>query len=274
MLQFDITQYYSLYEVFERTGKSMFPEDWTGREIWSRPKGDPSSVIKEREELSANLSIAIRRKAEIDALDLSDLAQAVQTEFQNEWGAVYAEIDELKEKLAKLPNLSDTYIADHAHFTRRREVEDELWEAFTVKSMSVVLRNSNVADWRSWSKQPSFKVYYCLSMIKMPSQMEYQFRRSPAFVGKEEFSRWSERFGSALYSDDRYSPTQKARVWLQEQVDKYGGKPYGKPAFIEEMTAQFGISIRESHRIWREIVPDSWSNPGPPKPKSINSSSH
>ena len=268
MLQFDITQYYSLYEVFERTGKLMFSEDWTGREIWSRPVGDPSSIIREREDLSTKLGITIRRNAEIDALDLSDLAQSTQTEFLNEWHAVYAEIDELKKKLAKLPNLSDAHISDHELFTRRREVEEGLWEAFSSNSMSVVLKNGSGANWSAWSKQPSFKVYYCLSMIKTPSQSEYQFRRSPAFVSKKEFGLWSKRFDGEIHDGEQYSPEHRARLWLEKKVGEHGTKPYAKPIFIDKMISKFGISKRLAERIWPEVVPGSWSTPGPPNPNN------
>ena len=82
MLQFDITQNYSLYEVFERTGKLMFPEDWTGREIWSRPIENPNPIKLEREELSANLINAVRRKAEIESIDQRELSQSFQNELQ------------------------------------------------------------------------------------------------------------------------------------------------------------------------------------------------
>ncbi|OUS04160.1 hypothetical protein A9Q96_14455 [Rhodobacterales bacterium 52_120_T64] len=246
----------------------MFPEDWTGREIWSRPVGDPSSLIREREDLSTKLGIAIRRNAEIDALDLSDLAQSTQTEFQSEWHATYTKINELKGKLAKLPNLSDAHISDHVLFTHRREVEGELWEAFSINSMSVVLKNGNGANWNAWSKQTSFKVYYCLSMIKMPPQSEYQFRRSPAFVSIKEFGLWSKRFGGDIHDGEKYSPEHKARLWLKKKVGEHGTKPYAKPFFIDEMISEFGISKRLAERIWPEVVPDSWSTPGPPNPNN------
>ena len=267
MLQFDVTSYYSLFEVFERTGRLMFRDQWTGQEIWSKPIENPAPVINQRRTLSSKLAKAIRHKADLDDSLQNDLDPDTEDELRKNWSTTYAKIEALKQDIAKLPQTSDAYIADHELFARRQAVEQELWEAFMDNSLRAQLRGNSLLDWRACSRHPSFKVHYCLSMIIPPPEQGHSFRRSPAFVQKKSFAQWSERFGTAIYCDERYAPKQRARAWLQEQVNKYGRKPYGKTRFVHEMISGFDISKREAARIWQDVTPDAWKKSGPVAPK-------
>ncbi|PCJ74357.1 MAG: hypothetical protein COA53_10010 [Rhodobacteraceae bacterium] len=267
MLQFDITQYYSLFEVFERTGQLMFRDLWTGREIWSKPADDPNPVAVERDTLGKTLATALALQTQLNSIPQEHLTHEAKNNFNSDYAINYAEIDGLKRRLTELPQMSDSYIADFELFSRRVSVEQELWKAFTDKSLTAQLRSNVLADWRSWSHYPSFKVHYCLSMIIVPHHQIIAFRRSPAFVDKKAFLQWAERFGSGIYDDEQYAPKQRARSWLLEQVDKSGSKPYGKSRFIEEMVLKFGTPKREANRVWQEVVPQSWSKPGPVRKK-------
>lgn len=267
MLQFDATQYYSLLEVFERTGQLMFRDTWTGREIWSKPVDDPNPVNVERDRLSENLATALALQTQLNSISQEHLNNEAKTKLQTSYASNYTEIVDLNRNLTKLPQISDSYIADYELFSRREAVEQELWEAFIDKSLTAELRNSILADWTSWSRDPSFKVHYCLSMIIVPHNQMIAFRRSPAFVQQKAYHLWAERFGSGVYDDEQYAPKQRARSWLLEQVNKSGSKPYEKSQFIEEMISKFGTPKREANRVWQEVVPESWSKPGPVRKK-------
>ena len=55
-LQFDVTQYVSLIEAFERTGQAMFPEEWCGLEREAAPVGGMAQAAGERKRLQRKLS--------------------------------------------------------------------------------------------------------------------------------------------------------------------------------------------------------------------------
>ena len=261
MLRFDLSAYYSLLDVFDRTGRLMFPADWTGLEAWARDSKNPDAVKKNRARILADLDALQSEKAPYQNRMRLDLSDEEAQEASDALGRLNAREATLKVELGQLPHVTDTWISDHAAYTRRIAVEKELSTAFLRQDLSALVGTQLVVPWKDWTKRAGFRVFYGLSMISIPPG-ESALRRGPAFVEKTAFKLWSERFETKEAQGD-LTPSAKCRDWLKMQVRTSPQKTLTVKQYTEEAQALFpGLSERAFLRVWAETVPASWREGG------------
>jgi len=262
MLSFDLSTYYSLLDVFDRTGRLMFPKDWTGEEAWARDSENPEPIKERRKQLFAEVTALQREMAPLNDLMGMDLSASEFQETSDSLGPLNDRLKEAKAELAQLPHVSDTWVSDHAAFSRRVSIEKELAQAFISGDLKIVVGAHRVVPWKDWCQRSDFRVYYALSMVRIPRGESAQ-RRGPAFIIRKEFDQWSERFVAETDAPVDLTPEAKCKEWLRAEVRGATGKAKVVAEYQEEAQAMFqGLSERAFLRIWAETVPDNWRKPG------------
>lgn len=262
MLSFDLSAYYSLLDVFDRTGRLMFPKDWTGEEAWARDSENPEPIKERRKQLFAEITALQREMAPLNDLMGMDLSASEFQETSDSLGPLNNRLREAKAELAQLPHVSDTWVSDHDVFARRVSVEKELARAFMSGDLKIVVGAHRVVPWKDWCQRSDFRVYYALSMVRIPRGESSQ-RRGPAFIMRIEFDQWSERFVTEPDTPGDLTPEAKCKEWLRAEVRRATGKVKIAEEYQAEAQAMFeGLSERAFKRIWAQTVPDDWRKGG------------
>ena len=195
------------------------------------------------------------------AMDLSD------SEFQetsDNLGAMNTRMKEAKAELAQLPKVSDTWLKDHAGFSRRVAVEKELAQAFNAGDLQLIVGTSRIVPWKSWCQRSDFRVYYPLSMIRIPKG-ESALRRGPAFVSREMFAIWSNRFARPEPDNEEHRLTTEAQLteWLRDLIAKQPVKPKTTEALRQQDLEMFpSLSVRGFNAVWKVTAPEAWRKKG------------
>ncbi|MBL4751433.1 MAG: hypothetical protein JKX71_12780 [Amylibacter sp.] len=268
MIEFDLTTLYSLFHAFDQTGRRMFGDSWRGIEAFAQRKDDPKATKDERAKIIARIRDLSAQS--IPYQTILDLGGS-QEETQMASDALYplhTEERALKEKLTAIPHVTDHWVNDHEAYFRRRRVEDELRTAFDNHDLDLHLGNSSIVEMRSWSKCDGFRIYYGLSMVRVPSQYAGKQRRQPAFIPKAALDKWLTRFGSISSNEAELTPEMRLKIWLEGMVDKYKPKERKKSDYCTQALNEItGLSKREFDRVWAATVPISWKASGAPEKK-------
>lgn len=262
MLRFDLSAYYSLLDVFDRTGRLMFPDDWTGLEAWARDSKNPDAVKKKRARILADLDALQSEKAPYQNRMRLDLSDEETQEASDALGQMNAREAVLKVELGQLPHVTDTWLADHAAYTRRITVEKELSTAFLRQDLSVNVGTQRIVPWKDWIKRTGFSVSYSLSMIRIPKG-ESALRRGPAFVEKTAFNLWSERFSLREKTKGQLTPQAKCEEWLRA-IARANPEPNktSEELWLEARETIPGLKFNEYKRARGNALPEHWKKGG------------
>ncbi|WP_226552560.1 hypothetical protein [Celeribacter naphthalenivorans] len=267
MLRFDLSAYYSLLEVFDRTGRLMFPQDWTGEEAWSRDTENPDEIKEQRKELFAKITSLQNAMAPLHALMAMDLSDSEFQETSDNLGALNTRMKEAKIELAQLPQVSDTWVADHASFSRRIAVEKELTGAFKNGELRIIVGTHLVVPWNNWCQCSDFRVSYALSMVRIPKD-ESALRRGPAFVQKSVYDVWTQNLPETEPLHDTTNAREVLTAWLKLECEKHPKKPMKRDEYLLVAQKHFKpltISRALFRLVWSDVVPDDWKSAGAPR---------
>lgn len=262
MLRFDLSAYYSLLDVFDRTGRLMFPDDWTGLEAWTRDSENPDAVKAERARILADLDALQSEKAPYQNRMRLDLSDEEAQEASHALGQLNAREAALKAELGQLPHVTDTWLSDHAGYTRRIAVEKELSTAFLRKDLSVIVGTQLVVPWKDWIKRTGFRVFYGLSMISIPPG-ESALRRGPAFVERTAFNLWSGRFSLREETKGQLTPQAKCEEFLRA-IARANPEPNktNDELWLEARKSIPGLKFNEYKRARGNALPEHWKKGG------------
>jgi hypothetical protein len=263
VLKFDLNKFYSLLEVFDRTGRLLFPNEWTGEEAWARQVGDPKTSLEEREVLKQQILELKGIEPPIGLLLGQGFQEEELEQEPSDSGAIIASQRNTRAMLARLPRDMGLWKADHAIYSRRKTVESELFDAFDAGEMKVQLGSSLIADWRSWSQYGGFKVYYGLSMLRIPHQAYLNGRRRPGFVRKVEFALWARKFATESSPGLDTETEDVVELWFQREVESANHQRFLKDDMWERAREIFSeLSQRAFNRIWDNNAPKAWKSGG------------
>ena len=269
MLAFDLTGFYSLFEAFDRTGRRIFGTDWRGNEAFAQRVDDPQATRAEREAILARLRQLAMEAAPHDAMMVVEAGREAHEVASRALAPIRQEVTELRQALHDIPEVSDSWVSDHDAYMRRRRVEDELRQAFSRGDLSLQVGPSGLVAWDSWSRLADFRVYFGLSMVRLPSKYAGRNRRGPAFVPRVAFDAWLDRFERPGPAQGELTPAERLRHWLEDEARRFPVKPRLRDEYWQEAQTLFpGLSRRQFDRVWALTVPDSWKRPGPLDPGS------
>ncbi|WP_368344806.1 hypothetical protein [Pelagovum sp. HNIBRBA483] len=268
-MRFDLESHLSLLQAFDFTGRRLFQKKWQGTEVFSRHVDDPQHTKEQRQNILKRLD-----DLETEALPFHRVFRLNSSfeEQENANKALYPirmEIEELERKLSRIPHVSDTWLADHEAYARRCKVEADLKAAFHDEELTLILGGNEVAQWKSWERSRDFRVYFSLSMTIPPREYSGTRRREPAFLKKDEFFEWLERYEPSSEEETaNLTPEKRCEIWLNECVKTMKAKERSKDEFRFEAMDKFnGLSRRAFERIWASTVPPSWKASGPTLPR-------
>lgn len=265
-MQFDITDYYSLTEVFERLGHAMFATDWTGAEGWAARVDDPARTQAERRECLAEIDTI---EAQIEPLNRKFRRALSDAEFDVANAAIHPlkqSLHEAEERLKSIPDVSEWRIRDFDAYTRRKAVEVALRTAFADQALCIRHQFNAMLDWREVSSDPAFRICFRLSLVRLPYRQNGDNRRAPAFIRKDEFHAWLDAKGLAHVAKTDLTSTQRVQLWMRNQVKSDGTRKFTRDEYFELVKADFpNTSKREFLRIWSAETPEHWRKGGRPK---------
>lgn len=262
-MQFDLERYSSLLQCFDQTGRRVFGRDWTGKEAFAKPADDPTNIKQERESLVSRIMELEKEAYPYNRLLATD---AGTDAFNAANAALYpidAEIRDIKEALSSLPDTLNSLVTDFEAFTRRRKIEQILTDAFKAGDLNIVLGNSFVLDWKTMIRMRGFKLYFGLSMARVPKEYYSGPRHAPAFLNTTDFWGWlNQTFEPSEISGTKTKQAQ-AEAFLAEKVKTNKPKQFSKDEYREEAKALIpGLSDQAFDRAWAKVVPESWKSKG------------
>lgn len=268
MLQFDLTTFYSLLEAFDETGRRLYGEAWRGIEAFARQANDPKSTQDKRASLLAELKRLAQEETPHNAMLVDGAGQQAWDEASAALQLIRQERDAVRARLQEIPDITDSSVKDHEAYQRRCRVECELKGAFARGELPLLVAPHTLADWRSWSAYKGFRLYFGLSMARLPAEASSQ-RRGPAFVERAALDNWLERFGVPDIGPADLTPEAQLRKWLVEQTNQYAPKEKKKDQYLAEAQATIdGVTKRMFEHVWTNTVPQSWKKAGPAGPKA------
>lgn len=265
-MQFDITDYYSLTEAFERTGHTMFPAEWTGIEGWAARADDPAQTQAERRTCLDDID---QIEAKIEPLNRKFRRDLSDEELNAANAAIHIlkrDLKQAEERLKSIPNVSEWRIQDFEAYTRRKAVEVALREAFAAKTLWIRHHAAAMLDWRAVNSDPAFRICFRLSILRLPYSEAGNQRRAPAFIRKDEFHDWLKIKGLANIAKSDLTPTEQVHLWMREQIKRDVTRQFTRDEYFELAKAECpAISERGFRRIWASETPDHWRKGGRPK---------
>jgi len=261
-MRFDLSSFYSLLQAFDLTGRRTYGSDWRGDEAFARPSENPQAFREERQSIVERIKALIAEQQPHRAILAVNAGEEAHQVASVALYPIGRELDELKRRLTGLPDVTDWWVADFAAFERRRRVEDELRAAFDQGDLQLLVGPTELVQWRSWSGYADFKVYFGLSMVRVPFAHAGK-RRGPAFVPKISLEPWLERFEAFDDATDILTPKARLKVWLQDKVRTCAPKERTKSAYRASAREEIPrLSARTFNLVWDQTVPDSWKKSG------------
>lgn len=262
-MHFDLTNFYSLLQAFDLTGRRVFGSAWNGEEAFARRANDPNATRQERQDILDGIKAQTAQAQQHQVILTLDAGEDLDQSASDSLHGINAELDRLKRRLSGLPHVTDWWVADHEAFARRQRIEDELRAAFAQGDLDLLIAPSEIVQWQSWSRLADFKVYFGLSMVRVPFAHAGRRRRGPAFVSKLALSQWLERFGLPDPAGGELTPQAQLKIWLKEQVRENEPKKYSKASYRNEALAIIPkITARAFDTVWDQTVPKSWRQSG------------
>lgn len=263
-MRFDLTRYHSLLQAFDLTGRRVFGDDWRGDEAFARPTDDPEPARRTRDALIDRIKALTLEAQPHEAVMALEVENEVYEDASAKLHVIDREIDRLKRELNALPHLGDAWVIDYQAFERRSRIEAELCDAFAKGDLDLLAGPTELVQWRAWSRLPSFKVYFGLSTVRLPSSHGERTRRRPAFVPKVALALWLERFEAVnTATANALTPEARLQVWLRDKIDRYQPKEFSKRRYRDDALAEIpGLSTRAFERVWGQVVPQSWKSSG------------
>jgi hypothetical protein len=262
--QINFTTLYFLLEAFDRLGARLYDDEWTGLEAWACPKDPPDDMLNRRKVFTDQMKALDARVASLQ----QDFNYAADREEQSRISAekrpLEVERAKLDMALRSLPNLSDSYHADHAMFVRRERTEQTLWKAAGESKFQFQYGIGPLIDWRTWRTKPGFNVYLNLSMATTSDRMTGQ-RRMPVLVDRVAFDQWlGEITPMNAPPDSREAQEATFVAYLKSETLKNPNR-LRKTDFQEIAKATYKIGTGRFRTLWDSHASKKQQRPGRPR---------
>lgn len=260
-----VDDFYFLLHAFDRLGRYLFGESWTGQEFKSRSLPTPDEVAADRAPLEAHREELDGRLRRIDEALSRAILQADIDRLKGERAALILEQTEVRSRLFAMPSATDGYRLDWEDFSRRQRTEHILLDALQTGRINAQFAEGQIIDWSGLHRDREFKVYLALSQVKAP-RLRSPIRRGAALIRRNAFDEWLKGIlpihPGAIAS---LSPEEQCRAWIVG-LGNSGQKPKPKPELWEEAQGLFpGLSKKAFERLWAQHAPDSWRRKGRPQ---------
>lgn len=256
--------YYFLMHAFDRLGRRMYPDDWTGNEIGCSDLKNPKEIEGERAPLEEQLAALDERYIELEAMIKKTVEAKIIEECKEEQKAVSIKRSKLHTALWETGTADESYRNRYAAIPRRDTVRNELLNALRSRMIEATVNGGTNIELDHLENQPGFSLDLEWSMARLPSR-DFGGRRRHASVllNRKLFNEWlDQHHPEKAAPHSREENIQKCKRWFREQ--KSVNNRLRKQPFIDQATTDYRISEYAAEQIWAELAGD-WKNPGRPK---------
>lgn len=260
----DYEHYYFLMHAFDRLGRRMFPDDWTGNEIHTSNLRSPDEIEKELEPYVKESKALEARFNELNGIIDKTFKDDLIKECEIEKVEIGIRRAELSSKFWDIGKPDDSYRKTYAAIPRKETVLNELLSALRTRKIQATMNGGVVIQFDYLENMPGFKLDVEHSLARMP-KTEYGGRGNHASVLliRNRFDEWLDvHHPPKAPPGTREEKIQLCKRWLREQ--KLLDNRLRKKPFIELAKINFRISEYAAEQIWAELAGD-WKNPGRPK---------
>lgn len=262
---FSDDSHYYLLQAFDRLGRHLFGEEWTGQEFQARPTRKPEAVAAEAAPIEARL-------AEIQKAQNALTEAKRRTTNADEVARLADELERLemerREDLASLQQIAQTIESAHRDwpaFSRHSRTYDTLFSALRSERLQAEAVDGMQIEWPVWEQEPGFVCYLNLSLVHV-ARYRSSARRMSVIIRKEAFETWRKTVDpineKALAE---IPPEQRCRAWLPGFMAAQT-LPVPKPDVRAEAQQLFpGLSTRAFDRVWSDTAPKDRRRGGRPK---------
>ena len=260
-LKFDLDDYYFLLQAFDRLGRHLYRNDWTGMEAFASPSDDPAILKAAHKDLDDRL----------DAIGL-ELTGLRQRGDRLETGAEKEQIDqrlfelqkqeqELFNRRSALPSYRETLIADYDQYQRGQKVRKILFRGFADKKIKALFGLDQIIEWKLWRGYESFEVSVSLSLATAPP--EYSTRGdAPVFVSKTSFDRWLISLQPLVESEPKTLTAKEQAIRLMTTLAETH-KRIKKEDCWQIMKAEVAdLTQNMFNGVWKDYAPAHWKKQG------------
>lgn len=267
-MRFDLSQYYSLLEAFDQTGRRMYGDAWAGLEPFATSTENPEPIKEQRRSIFNEISDLESQKVRHQSMMRADVDSDLLQVASDKLAAIEEQMRPLRERLVLLPIMEDGAFEDFASYERQKSVKEELVDAFKRKELFLQIGPNQVVDWTAWSRYESFRIYFNLSIVRVPDSYLGRSRRLPAFVERTVLEKWLMRFGKPNAVEKVLTLSAQAEILLRQIVERDVTKRKPKPEYQIEIQSELpGLSKRDFDHVWKAVAPNSWRDGGRPKLK-------
>lgn len=190
-LQFLRDRFITLNEGFDRAGRFMFPEEWTGREALAWPKVDPESLKQEQQRLEMEYKNRSQYAARLRRTPTYGMSPEENREHYALLDCAETERQNAREALDQFGHVFDSRYDDAVAYERRRKVESRLCDLIKTGVLDVRLGHGTGVEMHRWFMRDRFHISFAFSFVVAPNFMG-SLRRFPAYFAKDSFNIWAQ----------------------------------------------------------------------------------
>ncbi|WP_373085290.1 hypothetical protein [Sneathiella sp.] len=147
-LKFDLDSHYFLLQAFDRLGRHLYRNDWTGMEAFAAPSDDPAILKTRHKELNDQLDTIGLEKAGL-LLKGGRLEKGPEKEKINlRLFELQKQEQELLNRKSALPSYRETLIADYEQYQRGQQTREILFRGFADKKIEALFGLDQIIDWK------------------------------------------------------------------------------------------------------------------------------
>lgn len=271
-LQFLRENYITLNEGFDRVGRTMFPEEWTGLEALAWPEAEPQNFWDEKQKLQDKFDFHSQRARDLRLTSSSEMGKSEYAEHRDHLEVVETERRDAREKLDQFGQVFDYHIANATLFDRRKKVENRLCNLIRKKELDVRMNHGFGVQMEQFFQSDNFHISFAYSYIITPERYGPR-RRVPAYFYKPDFERWILPLEEKLQQYDTSPLEEKLLVWFRSfrELCLEKSKRPKKEDALTKCELHFGRENlppnfeKKFFAAWTLLAPDLWQKGGKPK---------
>lgn len=260
-MNFDL--HYFLMHAYDRLGRRMLPDTWTGNEI-SAYEPEP---LEERRAKRAPLEVKLSKIDDlIEALKVEksgSLKQDVKDRCNSKIKTLISERIKVSSQLSEIGEIDKHYLEGLKEIERRDLVKQELCRALEAQEFELSFPSGFNLRWEQLSKEPGYGFSIRHSLVRLPVERYGRNNRHyAAVIIREKFDKWLETHHPAPAKPDTpEARLQEFEQWFRQHLAK-GGVHLRKPDVIEIGKEKFQLSELKAISVWNKLAPNNWKNAG------------
>lgn len=262
-LKFDLDDYYFLLQAFDRLGRHLYRDDWTGMEAFSSPSDDPDILKNQHEDLDDQLDTIGLEKTALFQKGGRLEAGPEKEQINQRLFELQRQEQELLNRKSALPSDRETLIADYEQYQRGQQARETLYAGFADKKIKALFGLDQFIEWKLWRSYESFEASVSLSLATAPPQ--YSTRGdAPVFVSKTSFDQWLITLQPFVESVPEILTTREQAIRLMVKLAETHDR-IKKEDCRRAMNAEIpDLTQNMFNEVWKDHAPVHWKKPGRP----------